>query len=381
MPSRWLTLIGTVLVLPLALSACGGKGGLPADAVVKIGGDTIKTTEFEHWLNATAKSQPGALVAHSAVPRPPDYKACVAEKQKTAQKSAKGQGKQTVAQSKALCEQEHEALRDQVLQFLISSAWVEGESRDNGVSVSDAEVKKDFEHQRQQNFRTASDYRQFLKATGYVQADLLYRIRVQDLSDKLRQKITKGSDRVTGADITKYYNSHKKQFEQPERRDMRIMVTKTKAKAKQARQRLDSGVPFEKVVAELSDLKAARPGTPMRGVMRDQQEKALGDASFTAEKGVAIGPVKSQYGYYIFVQVVKITPASQQTLEQVKGQIKRLITSQRQQDKLNAFLKTFQKKWKDRTDCRKGYVINVCKNAPKKAATTAAGAQTTTAGQ
>ena len=90
-------------------------------------------------------------------------------------------------------------------------------------------------------------------------------------------------------------------------------------------------------------------------VPKGQQEKALDDATFAAKKGKLVGPVKTQFGYYVF-EVTKITPGSQQTLDQSKATIKQLLASQNQQKKLNEFVKDFQKKWKDRTDCRKGYV-------------------------
>ena len=32
-------------------------------------------------------------------------------------------------------------------------------------------------------------------------------------------------------------------------------------------------------------------------------------------------------------------------------------------------MKKFQKKWKGRTDCRKGYVVQTCNNAPKQSTT------------
>jgi foldase protein PrsA len=380
MPRRFLALIGAFFVLPLALSACGGGGGVPGNAVVKIGGDTIKTAEFDHWFKVAATTQAGSTGAKPQIPQPPEFTACVEQKRKTAPKPAKGQPKPTDAQFKAQCKQEYEGLRDQVLQFLISSAWIEGESNDNGVKVSDTDVKKEFDQQRQQSFPKDSDYEKFLKTSGYVQEDLLYRIRVQDLSNKLREKILKGSDKVTDADIAKYYNSHKKQFAQPERRDLRIVLTKTEAKAKQAKQRLDSGQSFKKVAADMSEDQGTRDnGGLLQGVPKGQQEKALDQATFKAKKGVITGPVKTQFGYYVF-QVAKVTPAQQTPLDKSKDQIKQLIVSQRQQNKLNGFVKDFQKKWKDRTNCRKGYVVDVCKNAPKKAKTTA-GAQTTTNGQ
>jgi len=49
--------------------------------------------------------------------------------------------------------------------------------------------------------------------------------------------------------------------------------------------------------------------------------------------------------------------------------IKQLLQSQNQQKALDDFVKDFQKRWKDKTDCRSGFVTQDCKNAPKPKAT------------
>jgi foldase protein PrsA len=374
---RYLALLSAFFVLPLALSACGG-GGVPGNAVVKIGSDPIKTAEFDHWLKvaATTQQQQAGATGAAAIPQPPEFTACIATKKKTAPKPAKGQPTPTDATFKAQCKQEYESLRDSVLQFLISSAWIEGESHDKGVKLSDADVKKEFDKQRQQSFPKDKDYAAFLKSSGYVQEDLLYRIKVQNLSQKLRTKILEGTDKVTDAQIADYYNKNKTRFAQPEKRDLRIVLTKTQGQAKTAKAALDGGQSFKTVAAKYSIDQGTRDnGGLLAAVPKGQQEKALDDATFKAAKGKIEGPVKTQFGYYVF-QVAKITPGSQQSLEQSKASIKQLLVSQQQQKKLDAFVKDFQKKWKGRTDCRKGYVTADCKNAPKKPATTAAAAPT-----
>jgi foldase protein PrsA len=367
--------LGAFFVLPLALSACGG-GGVPGNAVVDIGGDSIKTTTFDHWLNvaATTQQQQTGATGAPVIPDPPSFTKCIATKKKTATKPAKGQPNPTDATYKSQCQQEYNGLRDQVMQFLITSAWIQGESSDRGVKVSDADVKKDFDKQRQQSFPKDTDYLAFLKSSGYVQEDLLYRIKVQDLTNKLRTKILAGSDKVSSAQIADYYNKNKARFAQPEKRDLRIVLTKTAAQADKAKKALDSGQSFKTVAAKYSIDQGTRDnGGLLAGVPKGQQEKALDDATFKAAQGKITGPVKTQFGYYVF-QVAKITPGTQQTLDQSKASIKQLLVSQQQQKKIDAFSKDFQKKWKGRTDCRKGYVTADCKNAPKATATTATAA-------
>jgi foldase protein PrsA len=378
-PRRYAALLGAFFVLPLALSACGGDS-VPGNAVVKIGSDSIKTSTFDHWLNvaATTQAQQTGATTAAVVPDPPSYAKCIAAKKKTATKPAKGQPNPTDATYKAQCTTEYGALRDQVMQFLISSAWIEGESADRKVKLADADVKKDFDKQRQQSFPKDKDYEAFLKSSGYVQEDLLYRIKVQSLSQKLRTQILKGTDKVTDAAISDYYNKNKSRFAQPEKRDLRIVLTKTEDKAKEAKKALDGGQSFKAVAAKYSIDQGTRDnGGVLAAVPKGQQEKALDAATFSASKGKIGGPIKTQFGYYVF-EVTKITPGSQQTLAQSKASIKQLLVSQQQQKALDSFVKTFQKKWKDRTECQKGYQTTDCKNPPKKTASTATPATTAT---
>jgi foldase protein PrsA len=382
LPRRYAALLGAFFVLPLALTACGGDGGVPGNAVVKIGPDTIKTTAFDHWMTAAAKSQAAQAGAAAAVsvPDPPNYTKCIAQKKKTAPKPAKGQPNPTDATYKSQCQQEFTTLRDQAMQFLISSAWIEGESADRGVKVSDTDVKKDFDKQRVQSFPKDKDYQAFLKQTGYVQEDLLYRIKVQDLSNKLRTKILAGSDKVSSAQIANYYNKNKSKFAQPEKRDIRIVLTKTEDQAKKAKAALESGQSWKAVAAKYSIDQGTRDnGGLLAAVPKGQQEKALDTATFSAKKGEVGGPVKTQFGYYVF-EVDKVTPGQQQSLKQSEASIKQLLISQQQQTKLDAFVKDFQKKWKDRTECQKGFATQDCKNAPKQQPTSAAPSGTATTG-
>ena len=66
----------------------------------------------------------------------------------------------------------------------------------------------------------------------------------------------------------------------------------------------------------------------------------------------------------------KITPATQQSLEESKKTISDQLKSTNQQKALTDFGKDYRNRYKDATDCRKGYVTDDCKNAPKKKAAT-----------
>ena len=346
-----------------------GCGGVPGNAVAEVDGNAIEKTAFDHWLGVASRS--GGQAATTA-PKPPKFTACVAQKRKTTPKPAKGQPKVTDGQLKAQCKQEYGALRDQVLQLLVSFEWIEGEAKLQDVKVSDKEIQKTFEKQKKEAFPKDADWQKFLKDSGQTEKDIIKRVRLDTLSNKIREKVTKGEDKVSDAEITDYYNKNKQRFAQPERRDLRIVLTKGEAKANQAKRAIESGQAFGTVAKKFSiDQASKAQGGKLPAVAKGQQEKALDTAIFKAKTGKLTGPVKTQFGYYVF-EVTKITKASQQTLAQSKATIKQTLASQNQQKALDKFVKSFRKRWKEKTDCREGYRTQDCKNAPKATPTPAA---------
>jgi len=155
------------------------------------------------------------------------------------------------------------------------------------------------------------------------------------------------------------------QFAQPQTRDLLVVLNPNKAKAQAALKAINSGQSWKSVAKKYSTDSASKAqGGKLPNVTKGQQEKGFDTAIFSAPKNKVQGPVKTQFGYYVF-KVTKDTPAKQQTLAQVHDTIKNLLQSQNQQKALNDFVTSFQKDYKAKTNCAKGYVVDQCKNAPK----------------
>jgi foldase protein PrsA len=277
----------------------------------------------------------------------------------------KGQTKPTDDALKKQCKSEYDALKKEVMQFLIQAEWVQQEAADQDIKVTDAQIKKSFEDQKKQAFPNDKQYKEFLASSGMSEKDILFRVKLDQLQQKLTQKVTEDAKKVSDEDISAYYEKNKKRFAQPERRDLRVVLTKTQAKADQAKKALDSGQSFKTVVKQYSIDEASKSQAGMLpAVSEGQQEKAFDTAIFDAEKGKIEGPVKTQFGWYVF-KVEKVTPASQRSLDESKETIKNLLRSQRQQKALDAFIKSFREDYKDKTDCADDYRVAECKNAPK----------------
>jgi foldase protein PrsA len=341
-------------------AACGG---VPGNAVATVDGEAIEKEDFSHWMTVASK-QSGAQ--NAAVPDPAnDYAKCVAAKRKATPAPAKGQPKVTDEQLKTQCKTEYEQLRNQVLQLLISFQWIQGEADAMEIKVTDAEVKKAFEEQKKQSFPKEEDYKKFIQQSGQSNEDIIQRVKLDLLSNKIRDKVVKGKDKVSDKAISDFYNKNKARFAQPEKRDLRVVLTKTKANADKAHAALESGDSWKAVTKKYSiDDTSKAAGGKLPAQAKGTLDKELDEAVFSAKKGELVGPVKTQYGYYVFT-VSAVTEASQQTLAEAKETIKQTLQSQEQQKALDTFVKDFTKRWKDKTECSENYKTTDCKNGPK----------------
>jgi foldase protein PrsA len=375
---RTTTALSAVLFALAGLSACGSS--LPSDAVVQVGGTPVTRTAFNHWMGVAAGSSSAGLSTKAVVPDPPNYTNCIAHLKAAEPKPTKGQPAQTEAQLKTQCEQQYKSLQQEVLGFLISSQWVIGEAESLGVHVSDAEVKKEFEKIKKTQFPKAAEFEKFLQSSGQSVSDLLLRVKLNMLSQKIQKKVVADKGKVTDAQVSKYYNENKSRYGTPEKRTVRIILTKTEAEAKKAKQEIESGKSFASVAKATSiDPTSKANGGLVKEVSKGQEEQALDNALFTAKKSVLGGPVKTPFGYYIY-EVVTITAGTQQPLSKVHSTIKQQLIATNQQQALSKFVKEFRKKWTSKTVCRVGYVVTDCKTykAPKTTSTPATGAPTPT---
>jgi len=347
------------------VATAAGCGGVPGGAVATIEGEAISRESFDHWLAVLARS--GGR-ADAELPKPPAYEACISEKRA----AAKGGAKLTDAQAKEQCRREYHALRDQALQLLISFRWIEGEAEERGISVEDADVRESFEQLKRQSFPEDADYRKFLTASGQTEQDLLMRVRYDMLSNKIREQVTKGKEEVAEARIAEYYKANRGRFAEPERRDLQVVVTRTRAKAEQALAALAAGRSWASVAREYSIDRTTRARAgKLPAVRRGEQPKALDRAIFDAAKGTISGPVKAPAGYYVF-EVTRTQAAHRQTLEQARPTIEQLLAAEGQQKALEGYLDEFRREWRAKTECGEGYVTADCKNGPEVAERTAA---------
>lgn len=367
--------LGAFFVVAFTVAACGGSSSkdVPGNAVATVDGDPITKADYQRWLLINARQSSAATGGSAVIPDPPAYTRCIAALREQT-RAVRGQARPTEAQLRDQCRTLDTQLKQQTMALLVQSDWIEREAKDLGVSVSDAEVQRALTDTRRQSFPTQKAYDRFLRQSGMTERDVLFRLRIQQLSTRITEKIQRSAGNVTAAQIAAYYNRNREQFAVPERRDLEIILTRTEAQANDAKKAIDGGTSWADAARRFStDALSKGNGGRLAGVARGQQDRALDTAAFNAKTGVIVGPVRGQFGWYI-VRVDRVTPAKQNSLEQSRAQIRQQLQQQGGSAKLNTFARDFQERWSKATVCRVGYVVQIiCSNAPRARTTSTAG--------
>lgn len=362
----------TLTLIALVPAGFAGCGGIPGNAVAEVDGETIAKTDFDSWMNIAA--QAGGQ-SSAAVPQPPDYAKCVSEKREAQPEPAEGQEPLGDTELKDQCRAEYEAIRDRVMQLLINAEWIEREAEKQDIEVSEAEVRKAFETQKNQQFPKEADYQEFLKESGQTEEQLLAQVRTGELARKISEKVVEGKDEVTDAEVTAYYNENKERFGQPETRDAHVVLTRTRERAERAKSALEDGDSWASVARRYSiDEASKQEGGALQGVAEGTQDQGLDKALFAADRGEISGPIKTAFGYYV-LEVDKVNKASQQTLEQSREAIRTALVEEKRQKALTSFVEEYEEEWRSKTECRDGFKIpELCDNAPEPTPTPTPGA-------
>jgi foldase protein PrsA len=357
---RTVLALGAFFVLAVAVSACGS--GVPGNSVADVAGNPITTQAFNHWMYVAAKSQaaqsPGQPVI---VPNdPPDFTQCIGNVRKQIPSLAKTPAKQL----KSDCSQLFTSLSSQVMDFLIKAYWYQADAVKAHINVTNSQVQNAFNTAKQSQFPTDAQFQSFLSSTGQTLQDILFRFRVNQIYTKL---LAKHDTTVSQSAIQAYYAQHQSQFGTAESRSMRVVLTKTQAEANQAKTALQKRQSWNAVAKKYSiDPTTKNTGGLLTNVTKGQQDAALDNAAFSAPVNKLEGPIKGQFGYYVF-EITQIKPATQQSLAQATPQIRQTLTSQQQTTAQTAIDNQAKKDWLSQTTCRTDYSMADCKGykAPK----------------
>ncbi len=357
----------------LLVSGCGSSSSStdskvgPNDVAV-VAGHPISKKALLHWMYVDEKgqsSQQGAAEPVIVPSDPPNFNKCIAQVRADIPTLAKSSDKTIRADCKSL----FTSLEGQVMQFLVSSYWYQGAAHKLGIHLTKSQLQQAIDAAKKQSgLKTDAQYQEFLKSSGYTDQDIAYRIRVSKLYNKL---LARHSTTVSDAEIANYYKAHSSDYGSAEKLNLRMVLAKTQANAKAAQAALKSGQSWDTVAEKYSiDPTTKNNGGLLSGITANEEDSALSKAAFAASPNQLEGPVKGQFGYYVF-EVLKKIPATQETLKQATPAIHKTLTTQKQSAAAKAVNTQASNDFKSQTVCVQKWAVAYCSNYVKPKTTSA----------
>jgi hypothetical protein len=219
----WTATAAAVLCVTAVAPAAAQEPPLPDGVIARVGEEPITEREFRHWLRIGVR---GESTSGSAPLDPPRFKRCVAAELRMLREGAPRPSRRAL---RLRCRTRYDALRASTTLFLLHAVWTRQETTARGMAVTPEQVRRTFERQKRQAFRTERAFRRFLRASGMTEADLLERVELNMLQERLTDAAVKGVPEVTQQDVDRYYARHRRRYRgtapASARREIRVLLT------------------------------------------------------------------------------------------------------------------------------------------------------------
>lgn len=257
-------------------------------------------------------------------------------------------------------------LQDKALTELIEGVWIRGQAEEMDLSVTAKQVEEELTAIKKQSFPTKASFEKFLEKSNFTREEVDELVELQVLVKEIQEQVNSEAPPPSSEQIQAYYEAEKEaQFTSKESRDVRLIINKDKSKVEAAKKELEedsSEENWKKVASKYSSDPASKSkGGLQEGITEEFLQGPLKAAIFDSPTGELSGPVKFQTNY-VLVEVVKLNPAKEQKLAEVKGQIESTLGQETQQEFLGEFANDYRAKWSARTVCASGFEMELCDN-------------------
>jgi parvulin-like peptidyl-prolyl isomerase len=316
--SRLALLLCALVVV--ALAGCGGDEEVPADAVAVVDGTQIDRSDYE------------ALITQ-------------------AKKSYKNQKRDFPAAGS----QEFQTLRNQAVQFLVQREQFEQEAKDMDVEVTDKQIDARLDQILKQYFGgDPKKYDKQLKEQGLTEAQVRNDVRAQIVSEKIFEQVTKDA-KVSDKEIGDYYTKNKTQYSQPESRDVRHILVKTKKQADDLHAQLENGADFAALAKQYSEDTGSKANGGKLTISEGQTVAPFDKTAFQLKRNAISKPVKTEFGYHIIQPLSDVKPAKVTPLKDVKESIRQQLQQTKKNEAMTKWVDELKKDYEDKVSYAAGF--------------------------
>ena len=308
-------------LVSVALAGCGGASkDVPANAVAVVDGQEIARSDYE------------ALITQ-------------------AKKSYKNQKRDFPAAGS----QEFQTLRNQAVQFLVQREQFAQEAADLDVEVTDEQIDARLKQILKQYFSgDQKKYEAQLKEQGITEKQVRNDIRAQIISEKIFAQVT-GDVKVADGNVEEYYEKNKAQYSQPESREVRHILVKTKAKADDLYAQLQDGADFAALAKANSEDTGSKANGGKLTISKGQTVAPFDKTAFELKTNDISKPVKTEFGFHIIQPLGETKPAKVTPLAEVKTSIKQQLEQTKKNEAMTKWVDDLKKDYEDKVSYATGF--------------------------
>ena len=308
-------------LVSFALAGCGGGSDkVPVDAVAVVDGQEIAKTDYD------------SLIAQ-------------------AKKSYKNQKRDFPKAGS----QEFQTLKNQAVLFLVQREQYEQEADARELNITDKQVNARLAQIQKQYFGgDKKKYEKQLADQGLSDKQVRNDIRAQIVSEKLFAQVTKDV-KVTDKQIEDYYTKNKAQYSQPESRDVRHILVKTRAKADDIYNQLKGGADFAALAKKFSEDTGSKANGGKLTISKGQTVAPFDKQAFALKKNEISKPVKTEFGFHIIQPLSDVKEAKVTSLKDVKESIRQQLAQTAKNEAMTKWVDELKKNYADKISYAVGF--------------------------
>ncbi len=271
-----------------------------------------------------------------------------------------------------LDEQKKNLLRDLVDQQLLLS-----KGKELGITGETEMIKQLDAIRKQNNLDSMDALEAAAKQQGVSFEDFKQHIRDRIITQQVIGQEVYRKVNISQADLQRYYDAHKSEFERPESvrlseiliptagtsADDAAQVAAAQAKAQDVYSKLQAGAKFDELAKSTSAGTTAAQGGDLGEFKRGQLAKVLEDDTFSLKAGEYTQPIRTKQGFVI-LYVATHNAGGVPPLKDVLPQVEEALGTERTEPALRAYLK--QLRMEAYIDYKPGYVDTAAIVNPSK---------------
>ncbi|MGH2397580.1 MAG: peptidylprolyl isomerase [bacterium] len=222
-----------------------------------------------------------------------------------------------------------------VLDQVIEQRIINQEARRYDAVASEVQINARLADIRR-NFPTEEEFQQALEQRKWTLADLKNRLRGTITMQNLTERVTKIT--VTDAEIQRYFNEHRSEYDQAEQVRVSHILTKSEAEARLVLARFRRGEKFEDLAQYSEDPGSKAQGGDLGFVSRGQLVGEFEKVAFSLKPGQTSGIVKTQFGFHI-IRVTDSRSPQPARIEAVRDQIRGQLLTRKSEAAFQEWLK------------------------------------------